>query len=365
MKRCPTCDKTFPDSMKFCQTDGTVLVADAPPVDPYKTVVGSQDEIASAIPPADPFKTMVASPPKAADDDILDLPDEQDALKTMVVSQEEMDAMKKEDAADASPLDLPAAPSAPLIEPQQPASPDAFKPKDSPFNTPGFGDAGKSDKSDAPALPNSGGFKEPPPSKFDSKTFPNDFSSQSPYSNPDSQPIPSPFQDSMPPGGFQPTFGSPFSEPTSASKPEPAYQEPEVASNQSPFGQAASSSPFEQNQWTPPPAPVSNWQNQEIGANTPFQPPVAAGSGQNQTLAIVSLVLGIVGIVICQLTAPIALVTGFMARKKAMQNPNEYGGSGFALAGMITGAIGTLLFLLVIIYFIFVFGVLATNGGRF
>lgn len=360
MKRCPNCDKTFPDSMKFCQTDGTLLVADdAPPVDPYKTVVGNQSDIASAIPPVDPFKTMVAAPPPKADDNILDLPDEQDALKTMVVSQEEMDALKKEDAPKDAPLDLPSAPSAPLVEPEVSKSDDVS------LNPPSFGDLGSSGKSvDTPAakdLKPSGDL--PPPSKFDSKTFPTDFSTQSPYGSPDNKPIPSPFQDSMPPGGFQPPFGSPFSEPKSPSKPEPAFREPEAASNQSPFGQASASPPFEQNQWTPPPAPVSDWQNQEIGANTPFQPPVAGSEGQNQTLAIVSLVLGIVGIVLCQLTAPVALVTGFMARKKALQNPNEFGGSGFALAGIITGAIGTLLFVLVILYVIFVF-VLAASSIR-
>ena len=26
MKRCPNCQKTYADSMKFCQTDGTPLV---------------------------------------------------------------------------------------------------------------------------------------------------------------------------------------------------------------------------------------------------------------------------------------------------------------------------------------------------
>ena len=56
MKRCPTCQKTFDDSMRFCQTDGTPLVDDAPPVDPYKTMVASKEEIFAAIssePPPD------------------------------------------------------------------------------------------------------------------------------------------------------------------------------------------------------------------------------------------------------------------------------------------------------------------------
>ncbi len=42
MKKCPTCDKTFNDGMRFCQTDGTPLVeaADDANKDPYKTTVG-------------------------------------------------------------------------------------------------------------------------------------------------------------------------------------------------------------------------------------------------------------------------------------------------------------------------------------
>ena len=117
MKRCPTCDKTFADGMKFCQTDGTVLIDDAPAVDPYKTVVGNQSDISAA--PVDPFKTMVAGAAKVDDDDdLLQLPEAPDAMKTMIVSQDEIKRELKADKADdAPPLDLPpAAPSAPLIE---------------------------------------------------------------------------------------------------------------------------------------------------------------------------------------------------------------------------------------------------------
>lgn len=78
----------------------------------------------------------------------------------------------------------------------------------------------------------------------------------------------------------------------------------------------------------------------------------------NQTLAIVSLVLGVLGLVGCGgFTSPVALILGFMARKKAAQNPAEFGGDGIALAGIITGAVGCVVLLLVLIYIIFVFGV--------
>ena len=49
MKRCPTCQKTFDDAMRFCQTDGTPLVEDVTPADPYKTMVASKEDIAAAL----------------------------------------------------------------------------------------------------------------------------------------------------------------------------------------------------------------------------------------------------------------------------------------------------------------------------
>lgn len=82
----------------------------------------------------------------------------------------------------------------------------------------------------------------------------------------------------------------------------------------------------------------------------------------NQTMAIFSLVIGIVGIMGCVgFISPIALVLGFMARKKAAQNPAEYGGDGIALAGIITGAIGSVILLFVLIYIVFVFGVIGIS----
>jgi len=89
---------------------------------------------------------------------------------------------------------------------------------------------------------------------------------------------------------------------------------------------------------------------------------MARTEGPNQVLAIVSLVLGIIGLVFCMgVTSPIALVTGFLARRKAAEKPSEYGGGGLALAGIITGAIGTILLLFVVLYIVFVFGVVGIS----
>lgn len=368
MKRCPTCDKTFADGLKFCQTDGTLLIDDAPPADPYKTVVGNQSGIASAIPPVDPFKTMVASPPlRAAEEDVLDLPEDINSLKTMVVSPDEMkEALKPGETEDVPKLDLP--PPVPIIEPKV-ATPSDFPPP--------FGDLSSPESNfPKPSEPIQSGARdvnssaENAPSKFDSNPSPNDFTTQSPYGNQENKPIPSPFDGSM--IGYQPPSAPP---PFDTPKPPPVKEpEPMFGGNQqespnqspfqppSPFGQPEPfNQPMQQSDWTPPPAPMSEWQNQDLGANTPFQPPPPAMGGQDQTLAIVSLVCGILGIVCCQIVAPVAIITGFMAKKKATENPMQFGGSGMALAGIITGGIGTLLLFGVILYYIIVIAVVASQ----
>lgn len=374
--------------MKFCQTDGTVLIDDAP-ADPYKTVVGNQSEIASAIPPLDPFKTMVASSPKHAEDDLLQLPDEQNALKTMVVSPDELkEELKAGGAEDVPPLDLPAqyAPSAPLIEPKPAVAPNDFsspKSNEPSLSPPNFGNAGQESglpkpsdalSSDATIVMGSNPPQENPPSPFDSKPFQNDFSSQSPYGNQENKPIPSPFQDSLPPN-----YPTPAAPPFDA--PKPQFQEPEPvfgsqpeSPNQSPFqpptpfGQPESfNAPLQQSAWTPPPVPVSEWENQELGANTPFQPP-AAGIGQNQTLPIISLVLGIISLCcyIGWITGPAALVTGYLGMRNANTDPNQYGGKGLALAGMIVGGIFTAIWVIYwLVIILFYAGLIAsTTLGR-
>lgn len=374
MKQCPTCQKEFPDSMRFCQSDGTPLVEkaeQAPPPDPYKTVVGGSiklDDDILQIPPDDPNKTMVSpvSMPKA------------------------------------EPPKLEPAPPKPFNEPpkveSQPQAPPPPKFGDADMNAPKFGDlssspsGGSSPFGDAPkssSIPPPSPFNDPPksdvppkkdplpPPPFGSSPFSGESGkSESPFDRPTSPPSSSPFDK---PSGSP--SSSPFDKPSDAQSsspfektPPPPYKEPEPmfgSGQQSspPFGQSpfdqpkspfGSSEPanqlFQQNEWTPPPAPVAGWQDQGLGANTPFQPPAVVGAGgQNQTLAIVSLVLGILGICICGVFTGIpAVITGFMAKNKADQNPAEYGGRGLALAGMITGGIGTILGILGIIYYLII-----------
>jgi len=282
MKKCPTCDKTYEDSMRFCQADGTTLVDDASAFDPYATIVG--------VPKVS--EQTVGSIPIDPPDVILDIP-EADPLKTMYASKDEMSAALGNEP---EIVEIP-----PIEETPEPEPPS--------FNAP-----------DVPAP--TFGSSSPPPSPFSSGN----------------DPMPAP------PVFDEPPRSRPFDEAETMIQPGIGVSDP--------FASPSTAA----TEWAPPPAPEPSWQNQPVGQTTPFQPPMANLTGENKTLAIVSLVLGILGLTICCgtiLPSIAAIITGFMARNQAKQNPSQYGGEGLALAGLITGAlglVGSVIFL--IVYFV-------------
>jgi len=100
---------------------------------------------------------------------------------------------------------------------------------------------------------------------------------------------------------------------------------------------------------TPPvSAPMSPWQNpsmQQPDQKQMYSPPFARG--QDQTLPIISLVLGILSVVVCcyggiPFGIP-ALITGYLGFNNANNNPQQYGGRELALAGMVVGGVGFLI----------------------
>jgi hypothetical protein len=344
MKRCPTCQKEFADSMRFCQTDGTPLV-----------------EVAEKAPPPDPYKTVVGGLIKM-DDDFLQIPEQNDPMKTMVGSPEPPKA-----APPKIEPPLPKPPSEPTInvspkvesKPQEPPPPPKFS--EPSLSPPSFGDLSPSSASNTP--PSSPPLSQPPkndpvppkpapPAPFGASPFSGEAGkSESPFSKPSSAPGSSPFDKpanskSSPPADKMPPPPYKDPEPMFGGQQPPSFNQSPFSQPQTPFGQ--SNEPFsQQNDWAPPPAPVASWQDQGVGSSTPFQPPVAGG--QNQTLAIVSLVCGVLSLLCCAWFLPgiAAVVLGFMAKSKADQNPAEYGGRGMALAGMITGGISIVLGIIV------------------
>ena len=396
MKKCPNCQKEFPDTMRFCQTDGTPLVEEQAAEDPLKTTIVRHEDIAASIPPSDPFKTVVGnSESKDESGDLLQLPVEFDAMKTMiaapiveekpVLEEPKPELPKFEEIKNEIKAETPSSPFGGFSQPSEPLpetpdlsnDPTILQPEPPKFNAPdltppSFGSSPFKDKEDddLPATVMQNPWDSAPKSN------------ESPFSKPSETPMSSPF-DAPKPAFDQPSsfdapknsfnepsspFGqtpqspfespkSPFDTPNDApyNPPPASFDAPQNSYNPPPFqepsnqfgssqfdqmNQGFGNQPLQQNEWTPPPSPDVNWQSKDVGANTPFQPPPAM-QGQNQTLPIISLVFGILSVCcyIGPITGIVALITGYLGMKNANADPNQYGGKGLATAGMIVGGI--------------------------
>jgi Domain of unknown function (DUF4190) len=85
-------------------------------------------------------------------------------------------------------------------------------------------------------------------------------------------------------------------------------------------------------------------------------------NGSKSSKALWSLILGILGIICCQILAPIAWVMGnqeLRAIKAGQANPAN---QGMAMAGMIMGIVGTVLLCLSLVWVLF-FGGMAILSG--
>ncbi|WP_454831475.1 DUF4190 domain-containing protein [Pseudoxanthomonas wuyuanensis] len=84
-----------------------------------------------------------------------------------------------------------------------------------------------------------------------------------------------------------------------------------------------------------------------------------AQASQNSTLAVVSLIAGILGWTLMPfLGSVVAIITGHMARGEIRRNP-QLGGDGMAVAGLILGWASVAVWLLGIMVFVLFFGGLA------
>ena len=160
-----------------------------------------------------------------------------------------------------------------------------------------------------------------------------------------------PYQD---PYGQQPQYGQPqYGQP----QPDP-YAQPQQPAYQDPYAQPqqpAYQDPYAQQppvSGTPYPTsgggyPTSGGAYPPAGYGTPgYQQPGYGGQQPQNTFGIISLILGIVSIVLfcCYvglLAGPGAIVLGYLGQQKVKQGLATNGG--LCLAGLITGAIGTVL----------------------
>ena len=112
-----------------------------------------------------------------------------------------------------------------------------------------------------------------------------------------------------------------------------------------PFGGSSSSGDFGA---TPAPSSGEAWR----GQGAPGGPPAGGGPAPRADGAITSLVLGIVGLVVCPLCAPFAWVMGSKAEKAVDASGGHLSGRGEATAGKILGIVTCALYALGIVLLI-------------
>ena len=81
--------------------------------------------------------------------------------------------------------------------------------------------------------------------------------------------------------------------------------------------------------------------------------PVQSGSPKTSTLAITSMVLGIVGILFFGIIlGPLAIIFGSIAINRINEKPHELEGRGMAKAGIICGVIAVVIYIIAIIFIV-------------
>jgi hypothetical protein len=119
--------------------------------------------------------------------------------------------------------------------------------------------------------------------------------------------------------------------------------------NPPPYGQPSPQNPYQGQQPT--------HQGQPYGGQPAYQGQSGA-PGQRNTLALVSMILGIAGF-FTSITALGAIVTGHMALSQIKKRGEE--GRGMALTGLILGYVVVALTIIGIILLVVLFGALASN----
>ena len=97
--------------------------------------------------------------------------------------------------------------------------------------------------------------------------------------------------------------------------------------------------------------------------------PVAYDYGYNRTPtaphpnAVISMVLGILGLVAFAPLAPFAWHLAAKGRREMAYEPGRWAPSGMLTAGMVMGVVGTILLVLGVLFFLFIFGIFTLAGA--
>ena len=110
---------------------------------------------------------------------------------------------------------------------------------------------------------------------------------------------------------------------------------------------------------SPPPAPQPySWANDAPARWVPPPPPTIPGpANQQQSLAVASLILGLVSITfgwICggPFFALLAVVLGIVALMQNKKDPIRYGGKGLAMIGTILGALVLVIYVVLMAFWV-------------
>lgn len=95
----------------------------------------------------------------------------------------------------------------------------------------------------------------------------------------------------------------------------------------------------------------------------PPPPPFQSQPASASTQAIVSLVLGILGIFCCGVLAPVAWYIGSQELKAIQTGASPAAGASLAKAGMIMGIVGSVLLVLTILWIFFMGGMAILQGA--
>ncbi len=145
---------------------------------------------------------------------------------------------------------------------------------------------------------------------------------------------------------------------TSAYEPPPtmAYPYPPMPPSVSPSEQTTLDLP---DAYRPPQAQIEAQQPLQAGWQSP--PPPAYSTAPQQSLAVASLVLGVVTMTVgwcCYfgvLTGPVAVALGIYSLVQIKNDPTRYGGKGFAIGGIVSGGL----------YFVFIALIILIYGLSF
>ncbi|HEV7474721.1 MAG TPA: DUF4190 domain-containing protein [Pyrinomonadaceae bacterium] len=139
---------------------------------------------------------------------------------------------------------------------------------------------------------------------------------------------------------------------TSPDEPPPTLVSPSLPPSVSPAEQPTLDMP---GRYSPPPAQYIPPAPLQSGWAPPPPPPFP--NKPQQSLAVTSLVLGILSVTLglcCYfgiLTGPTALVLGIISLVQIKNDPAKYGGKGFAIGGIVTGGLYFIILAAIIVFY--------------